>query len=791
MTLVGNLLALALPLMLLQIYDRILPNQGFSTLNLLIIGVIMAILVEAELKLIRAYVGGWVGARFEHLSSYSAMERMLFTNLPSFEKVGSGVHLERMEALGSLKDFYSGQGLQVLLDLPFVLIFLGFIYHLGDWLVLVVLTVFGIFIGAALWVGKRLKMAMNHRMTADERRLNFIIETLSGMHSIKSMAMEALMLRRYERLQEGCAVHARHVVLQSATAQGIGSFYAQFTMILVAAVGATLVIDHKLTMGGMAACSMLAGRAMGPIQQAVGVWARFQTIRLAREKVNAIFHMPVEFKSGLGEAPQIQGRITLRDVSYSFAEGREPLLHDLNIDIQPGDFVGIRGDNGSGKSSLLWLMMGALRPSGGEVLIDGEDLRQYDPRTLRDKIAYLPQKGELFQGTLLDNITMFRDELRNDAVALIERMGLDEILQHMPKGYEMDIDDGTKQALPMGIRQRIVIARALLENPQVILFDEANASLDGAGDEQLRRFMDGFRGKATVVLISSRPSWLKLADRLFDLDDGELIEQQRTPPPPPKPKPAPSADAQPPAPPRTLAEQLGDKLDEAIELSSPVVSGSSRQGEPEVDQLFVWDANPETDIADNLFSQAFENGLSSGGKSGGGANRPKASINKAPAQQQLDSAQSDSTPHSAPMQSDASGESAQPQQRVKPHGRRMSAEQRTRLKQEKRSHGQRRRNKSAAENRHTDQPQAPEQSQSTTRSDYADDTLLDSAFASGLSIEGEIDAIQEASTPPVEARNASRPQKRVKPRARRMNAEQRAQVQQTKRKRATRSWSDG
>ncbi|OSM01779.1 peptidase domain-containing ABC transporter [Magnetofaba australis] len=539
-----NLLGLALPLTLLQIYDRILPNESFSTLQMLALGVVAAILIESALKMARTYIGGWIGARFEHMASYSAMERMLFTNLADFERAGSGVHLERMESLGTLKDFYAGQGLQVMLDLPFVLVFLIFISHLGGGLVIITLTIFTVFIIAAWLVGKRLKQAIGGRMTADERRLNFIIEVLTGMHSVKSMAMEAQMLRRYERLQEGCANNARQVVMQSATAQGLGSFYSQLTMICVVAVGSTLVINHELTIGGLAACSMLSGRAMGPIQQAVGIWARFQTIRLARDRVSDIFKMRLEFKPGLPEIEPIAGALELRDVEYAFDDHHPPILHGLNIRVEPGEIIGIRGDNGSGKTSLLWLMMGALQATKGEVLVDGQPIQQFDPRSFRDKISYLPQSGVLFQGTLMENITMFRDEYHDAAKAIIQDMGLEEVMAHMPKGYETQIDDGSKESLPKGIRQRITIARALLEQPKIILFDEANAAVDGAGDEILRRVMFSYRGKATLILVTPRPSWLKLTDRVYNLQNGTLTLRED---PPPQAKPGGGAPTTPAA----------------------------------------------------------------------------------------------------------------------------------------------------------------------------------------------------------------------------------------------------
>ncbi|ABK43253.1 ABC transporter related protein [Magnetococcus marinus MC-1] len=559
LSVVINLLGLALPLTLLQVYDRILPNQAYSTLQVLMLMVLAAVTLESTLKTIRTYIGGWVGARFEHRSSYLALERMLYTNLSTFEKSGSGEHLERMESLGTIKDFYAGQAMQVYLDLIFVPIFLFFIWHIGGYMVFVTIATFGFFVFAALLVGDRLKKAVKERSVADERRLNFIIEVLTGMHSVKGMAMEAQMLRRYERLQEGCANNAKQVVLESNSAQGLGSFYAQINTILIAAVGSTLVIDHQLTIGGLAACTMLSGRAMGPLQQAVGIWARWQTIRLAKERMQEIFRMQPDIHDNMEDCPEIEGKLELKNVSYQFDDDHPPLLHDLNLVVEPGEIIAVRGDNGSGKTSLLWLMMGALPATEGEVYLDDVPIRIYDPKSMRDKVSYLPQAGVLFQGTLLDNITMFREELYDAAMDVIALMKLEEVISSMPKGIDTHIDDGSKESLPKGIRQRICIARALLEKPKLILFDEANAAIDGAGDEQLKQTLEGMRGKVTMILVTVRPSLYKIADRVYDLKKGTLT---LAPPPPPRADAPPAAGAlpagaKPPAPPAAGAPPAG------------------------------------------------------------------------------------------------------------------------------------------------------------------------------------------------------------------------------------------
>jgi ATP-binding cassette, subfamily C, bacterial LapB len=518
-----NLLGLALPLTLLQVYDRILQFQAVSTLSWLLIGVITAIFLESGLSIARSYVGGWLGARFEHLASYSAMERLLTTNLTDFEAEGAGVHLERVNAVSTLKDFYSGQAVLVILDLPFVVIYLGLVYHLAGLLVLMPLVMFIMFLFFVWFLGIKLHKLVGQKIESDDRRINFIIEVLTGLHSVKSMAMEAMMLRRYERLSEACAKGAQEVGVQGGDAQNIGSFFSQLSMVGVVSFGGIMVVEQQLTIGGLAACTMLSGRALQPLQRAVGIWTRFQTIRLAKDRLAKIFELEPEARFEYPPVPEVIGHLEMRNVSFQFSEKGPSIINNVSLDVAPGEMVGISGENGSGKTILLWLMMGALKPTEGEVLIDGCDLSRHDPRSIQNKVAYLPQVGMLFKGSILENIHLFRTGYEDASVEISILLQLEEFVSKLPRGYETVIDDGADESVPKGIKQRITIARSLVTAPQVVLFDEANTALDGSGDDNLRNVMAEMKGRATVILVSARPSLLELADRAFQLEGGTLV----------------------------------------------------------------------------------------------------------------------------------------------------------------------------------------------------------------------------------------------------------------------------
>ncbi|HTH17633.1 MAG TPA: ATP-binding cassette domain-containing protein [Magnetospirillum sp.] len=528
-----NILGLAMPMSLLQVYDRILPNKSTGTMVLLLLGVLGALVLETILNFGRSWVTGWVGARFEHRAGCEALRRLVMTGINHFEKEGSGVHLERMNSLGTVREFYAGQALLTILDLPFALLYLALVWMMGGPLVLVPIFLLGAFAFAAMRVGNSLRAAIHNRMTADDRRFNFIIEVLGGIHSVKAMSMEAQMVRRYERLQESCAEGYHNVALKSASALGVSSFFAQMTTIAVAAFGSVIVIDGNMTTGGLAACSLLAGRAMAPLQKALGVWTRFQTFMLARERLKGVFELPPEAPPGLPKMEDLRGRLELENVSFRFNAKGPDIISEASISVGEGECVAILGGNGSGKTTLLTLMHGALQPTAGRVLIDGEDVTHYEPQSIREKIAYLPQSGVLFQGTILQNITMFRPALEDIAVETAALLGLDEVVSTMPMGFDTNVGDGAYDSLPRGIKQRIAIARALVNNPRIVLFDEANTAVDGAGDNFLRVWLERAKGKRTLVLVTHRPSLVKLADRVYDLENGRLVLRGGEQEPPP------------------------------------------------------------------------------------------------------------------------------------------------------------------------------------------------------------------------------------------------------------------
>ncbi len=530
----SNLLALGLPIVMLQAYDRIIPNQATDTLSLLMAGLALTVVLDTVLRIVRARVTAWSAARFEHALNKRLIDRMLDAPLTAFERDAVGVHLDRFGAIDTLRDFYGGQAILHLVDLPFVVIFLMLIGFIGGPLIIVPVVVMVISAALTVAVGRNLSRALRERATLDDRRYNFIIEVLNGIHNIKGLAIEKLMVRRYERLQASSAQAASGVAYHSGMSQTISAMSANVSMIALAAFGAVLVLDQQMTMGALAACTLLGGRAIQPLLRAVSIWTQFQSIEVAENRISGIADMPSETAGEFRDPGKLAGAIRLEHVTYAYGGDRNaPILRDVSMDIAPGETVSIAGDNGSGKSTLLRVMSGLIQPSSGTLKFDIYPSDQLHPRLLRDQIAYLPQYSSLFRGTLLDNLTMFRgQEAMESALELSRKLGLEQTIARLPDGLDTWIGDNMTYALPGGVRTKIALVRALVGEPRIVLFDEANSGFDKDSDELLRNLLLEMRGTVTMVVASHRPSLLNFADRRLQLVNGQLVTAADGPPRP-------------------------------------------------------------------------------------------------------------------------------------------------------------------------------------------------------------------------------------------------------------------
>ena len=529
-----NVLALAFPLLMLQLYDRILPHQSADTLTIFAVGVGLAVCLESIIRVLRSYTTAWIAARFEHRAYLSLTDRLLAEPLHDCERKGTGAVMEEFKSVSSLKYHYSGQTFQQLMDLPFTVLYVLIVFLISPWVGLLLLTGYSIFIFITWKNGREDPDLIKEQKEGDLRRANFLNEILKNVHTLKSMTMEALMLRRYERLQEGCAKMMARMTYALDMSSGVGNVFAPLMTVLVVTLGAFLVIEGRLSNGELAACVLLGMRALAPLQRLGGMWAKYQQDEVLREKLAASLtrgclaeRVQEDVLEGLATTLAHASKpadLKFTNVSYQFPGAQTPLFENLSLHIQAGECLAITGQSGSGRSTLLQVMAGIIAPQTGEVLLNDLNLQALPVDSFSKEIAYLPQKAVMFEGSLLDNATVYDANRVDDALRLAEQLGLSEFISKMPRGWDSIVGDMAADSMPPGYRQRIAIVRALSSNPNILLFDDASSAMDSEGDSLLLKYLESIRGKVTLVIVSERPSYLRMAGRTLHLQNGKLLE---------------------------------------------------------------------------------------------------------------------------------------------------------------------------------------------------------------------------------------------------------------------------
>ncbi len=524
-----NILSLALPIMTLQVYDRILPNQGTSTLSILIIGVCLAIFLEMVLRLCRAYVIGRSGATYEHLIACQAMNKVLHSDLSKAGHHGIGEHLHRMSAVGRLKDFYNGHAMTVWMELAFIPVFLGLVFYIATPLIIVPLVILAVFSILSLRQGYRLRQALKERESADDVRFNFLIESLEGVHTIKAFALEKFFERRYEALEEESTFKNYCVTEETSKIFNNGAIFSHIMVASVISFGAWCVLQGMVTTGGLIATLLLSGRMMQPVQKALGLWARYQDYILARQHLEDLMQTPQQnVLQRQDDTPLFpEGSVKIRDLDFCFSHTDENILSGINLNVVRGEAVLISGGHGSGKSTLLDILAGIYPPRRGHIDIDGVDVESYAPEELVRHIGFIRTRPLIFRGTIRDNMTSFGQIPESQAREVATYLGVDQDIAKLPSGLDTFLNGNHTDFIPPGLKQRIAMVRALAPKPKLILFDNADRSLDKEGYAMIYSFLARIKGKATLILVSDDKNICDLANTHYTLENGQLLPQTK------------------------------------------------------------------------------------------------------------------------------------------------------------------------------------------------------------------------------------------------------------------------
>ncbi|MDD2663906.1 MAG: type I secretion system permease/ATPase [Dechloromonas sp.] len=519
-----NLIALALPMFTMNVYDRVVPNRAIETLWVLALGVIAILCVDMVLRSLRGYFIDLASARIDLQLSAGIMERVLGVRMEA-RPAAVGAFSSNLRSFETVRDFITSASVTAFIDLPFALLFMLVIALIAWPLIFPLLFGIVVVVVYAYILQHKMHDLSETTYRAGALRNATLVESLSALETIKTQGAEAVMQSKWEKSVAFVArVNNRMRFLAAAATNGALEIQ-QLLNVLVIVVGVYLIANNQLSMGGLIACTMLSSRALAPLGQLVGLLMQYHNAKVALTSLEQVMKNPVERPADASfvHRPELKGDIEFRDVQFNYPNSQIAALKGITCRVRAGEKVVVIGRIGSGKTTLQKLLLGLYLPTSGSVSIDGVDLRQLDPADLRRNIGYVAQDVTLFYGTLRDNIAIGAPYADDAAiVAAAEVGGLSDFVNRHPDGFDMMIGE-RGDSLSGGQRQGVAIARAFLMDPPILLLDEPTSAMDFSSEQQFKQRLKALAAHKTVLIVTHRNSLLDLADRVIVIDDGRVV----------------------------------------------------------------------------------------------------------------------------------------------------------------------------------------------------------------------------------------------------------------------------
>ncbi len=529
-TFIINFLALVSSLYVMNVYDRVIPNQAYETLWVLSIGVMLAILFEFLAKMIRGHLTDIAGKKADLIISSAIFRRMMALRLAD-RPASAGSYANNLREFESVREFMTSASLLVLVDLPFLLLFITVIFIVGGKLAIVPAIIIPIVIIVGFIVQRPLSRYINESMKESSQRQGLAVEALEGIETLKTNNATGWAQQRWDTYTAKTSASSIKVKDTANFMINFSVAMQQLNTVFLVLFGTYLIHNEntaeRITMGALIAAVILSGRALSPLAQVAGLATRFQQAKLALEGLNNIIERPIERvpERKYISPSNIQGNITFENTCFQYQEDGKPAVSNLNLQIRAGEKIGILGRIGSGKSTMLKLTSGLYDGSTGNVMLDNIDMRQIDPNFLRSQILLLSQSPRLFLGTLRENMDLARSDGYSSDQELLEalqRFGLDKIIRSHPKGLDMPLgEDGL--GLSGGQKQIIALARMTLRNPRIVLLDEPTTGLDQATERMSLQAISQWAQDKTLLVVTHRPQVLQIVNRIIVMDEGKVV----------------------------------------------------------------------------------------------------------------------------------------------------------------------------------------------------------------------------------------------------------------------------
>ncbi|OAN43011.1 type I secretion system ATPase [Paramagnetospirillum marisnigri] len=517
-----NLMALAVPIFVMQVYDRVIGHNGMATLKGLAIGVGCLLAFDWIIRTSRGRIMQTAALRIDVEIGTKLFDKVMHLPLRALESRPASFWQTLFRDVDTIRNTVSGATATLLADLPYVLIFLGVIFVIGKPLAVVFLVMFAAFLVLAWKSGGAMAESSGKERNVQSARDALVAEIIAGRATVKAVALDRAIRPLWEEKQAGTIEQSIQRGAANDAYVNVGQMLTQLGSAALTTVGAIYIMDHELSMGALVACNMLSSRLYGPINQLVGAWKTFASFRQSVERLGEVFAEGEERRESAIKRERPTGLITLEDISFAYDQKSQAASAIDRLEIRPNGMTAILGKNGSGKTTLLKIILGLYHPAKGRVLLDGSDIAQFTRAELAGWMGYVPQECVLFNASIRDNIAYGAPGCDDEAILEAAKVaGVHQYIVDLPDGYGTPIGEAGSR-LSAGQRQRIAIARALIGDPPVLLLDEPSASLDRQAEEDLRATLADLAKTHTVIVVTHSPVLLPICRDVVVLDKGTV-----------------------------------------------------------------------------------------------------------------------------------------------------------------------------------------------------------------------------------------------------------------------------